>query len=165
MSLPSTFSAELNRVPPQSVTYNPLKPYEYHGRVRESWFTLAVAAQAQNAVVGLCKLPKNARVLNGWFKKSATAGATVNWDLGLVGADNNGYIDDTLGATVADSAATAWFGNVANTTAESTANFATLPSTKNGYVLTKDCLLVVTVKGAAVTAAATLTGWVEYVVD
>lgn len=165
MSLPTTFSAELNRIPPQSVTYNPLKPTEYHGRIRISYFTLAVAAQAQNSVHGLCKIPKNARVLYGWFMKSATAGATVNWDLGLVGADNNGYIDDTSGATVADSAATAWFGNVANTTAESVGNFATLPSTKKGYTLTKDCLLVLTVKGAAVSAAATLTGYVEYVID
>jgi hypothetical protein len=165
MSLPVLFSSELNRIPPQSVTYNPLKPSEYHGRKRISSFTLAVAAQAQNAVIGLCNIPKGAKVLRIVFKKSATAGATVNWDLGLVGKDNNGFIDDTTGATVADSAATAWFGNIANTTAESTADTATLPSTKNSYVLKKDCMLVLTVKGAAVTAAATLTGWVEYVVD
>ena len=165
MSRPTVFSAELNRIPPQSVTYSPLKPAEQHGRVRIAYFTRAVAAEAQNAVIGLCNIPKNARVLNGYLQKSATAGATVNWDLGLAGNDNNGYIDDTSGATVADSAATAWFGNVANTTAESTQQFAQLPSTKRGYTLTKDCLLVLTIKGAAVTAAATLSGYVEYVLD
>jgi hypothetical protein len=165
MSLPTTFSSELNRIPPQSVTYNPLKPSEQHGRVRIAYFTLAVLAQAQNAVIGLCNIPKNARVLYGVLAKSATAGATVNWDLGLVGKDNNGYIDDTSGATVADSAATAWFGNVANTTAASKGEFAILPAANMGYILKKDCMLVLTVKGAAVTAAATLTGWVEYVVD
>lgn len=165
MSLPVNFSAELNRIPPQSVTYSPLKPSEQHGRIRIAYFTRAVAAEAQNAVVGLCKIPKGARFLIGYFMKSATAGATVNWDFGLVGADNNGFIDDTSGATVADSAATAWFGNIANTTAESVANFGTVPSAKKGYTLTKDCLLVLTVKGAAVTAAATLTGYVEYVLD
>lgn len=165
MSRPTTFSSELNRIPPQSVTYSPLKPSEQHGRVRIAYFTLAVAAQAQNSVHGLCNIPKNARVLNGVFMKSATAGVTVNWDLGLVGNDNNGFIDDTSGATVADSAATAWFGNLANTVAESNQSFAQLPSAKRGYTLTKDCLLVLTVKGAAVTAAATLSGYVEYVLD
>jgi hypothetical protein len=165
MSRPTVFGAELNRIPPQSVTYNPLKPSEQHGRVRIAYFTLAVAAQAQNAVIGLCNIPKHARVLNGVLMKSATAGATVNWDLGLAGNDNNGFIDDTPGATVADSAATAWFGNVANTTAESNQSFAQLPSTKRGYTLTKDCILVLTVKGAPVTAPATLTGYVEYVLD
>lgn len=165
MSVPVNFSQELNRVPPQTTTYNPLKPYEYHGRIRIAYFTRAVAAEAQNAVIALCKIPKNARVVNGVLLKSATAGATVNWDFGLVGADNNGFIDDTSGATVADSAATAWFGNCANTTAESTQNFATVPSAKRGYVTTKDCYLVMTVKGAAVTAAATLSGYVEYIVD
>lgn len=163
MSRPTTFSSELNRVPPQSVTYNPLKPSEQHGRIRMAFFTLPVAAQAQNSLHGLCFLPKNARILGGKLKKSATAGITVNWDLGLCGNDGNGYIDDTVGATVAD--APAHFGNVANITAASDQGFADLPAANNGYTLKKDCLLTLTVKGAAVTAAATLTGYVEYVLD
>lgn len=163
MARPTTFSAELNRIPPQSANYNPLKPSEQHGRVRIAWFTLAVAAQAQNSLHGLCNIPKNARIVSGKFMKSATAGATVNWDLGLCGNDGNGYIDDTVGATVAD--APAHFGNVANTTAESQVDFAVLPSTNNGYTTKKDCLLTLTVKGAAVTAPATLTGYIKYVVD
>lgn len=165
MARPTNFSAELNRIPPQSVTYSPLKPSEQHGRVRIAYFTRAVAAEAQNLVIGLCNIPKNARVINGVLLKSATAGATVNWDIGLAGNDNNGFIDDTSGATVTDAAAAAWFGNLANTTAESNQSFAQLPSTKRGYTLTKDCLLVLTVKGAAVSAAATLSGYVEYVLD
>jgi hypothetical protein len=163
MSLPTTFSAELNRVPPQSVTYNPLRPYEQHGRVRRTWFTLAVAAQAQNSVHGLCFLPKNARVFGGKFKKSATAGATVTFGIGLAGNDNNGYIDDTVGATVADN--TTYFGTVANTTAASDVEWGVLPASNCGYVTKKDCMLTLLVSAAAVTAAATLTGYVEYIVD
>ena len=163
MARPTTFSSELDRVPPQSVAYNPLKPSEEHGRVRMAFFTLAVAAQAQDSVHGLCKIPKNARVLKGKFSKSATAGATVNFDMGLCGNDGNGYIDDTTGAPVADD--TAFFGNVSNTPAASVADFADTQAQNMGYTLKKDCLLTLKVKGAAVSAAATIKGYVLYVVD
>lgn len=163
MARPVVFSSELDRIPPQSVTYNPLRPYEQHGRVRRAYFTLAVAAQAQNLLIGLANIPKNARVFGGKFKKSATAGAIVNWDMGLAGNDGNGFIDDTVGATVAD--APAHFGNIANTTAAQDVEWGVLPASNTGYVTKKDCILTLTVKGAAVTAAATLSGYVEYIVD
>lgn len=159
----SNYSAELMRVPPQSVTYSPLKPSEEHGRVRMAYFTRAVAAEAQNTLIGLCKIPKNARVLKGKFSKSATTGATVNYDIGLCGKDNSGYIDDTVGATVAD--APAHFGNIANTTAAQVADFADTAAQNMGYTLVKDCYLTLTVKDAAVSAAATISGYVLYVVD
>lgn len=163
MAKPTLFSVELAQVPPQAVAYAPLRPNQAHGRVRMAFFTRAVAAEAENSVIGLCYIPKNARVLKGAFMKSATTGATVNYDLGLSARDDNGYIDDTLGATVAD--APAHFGNVANTTAAQAADFAATAAQNSGYILTKDCILTLKVKGAAVSAAATISGYVLYVVD
>lgn len=163
MPLPTAFSSELNRVPPQSVAYSPLKPSEAHGRIRMAFFTVVLLAQAQNLLIGLCYVPKNARVLNSVWNKSATAGATVDFDIGLAGKDGSGNIDDTAGATVAD--APAFFGNIANTTAAGKADFADLQASNFGYTLKKDCILTMTVKDAAVTAGCTVMGFVRYVVD
>ena len=162
-STPTLFSNELSRVYPQGLTYSPLKPSESHGRVRIAYFTRAVLAEVQNAIIGLAYIPKNARVIKGHFAKSATAGATVNFDIGLAGRDGNGNIDDTVGAVVNDDPAR--FGNIANVTAASVADFADTSAQNMGYVLAKDCILIMTVKGAAVSSAATITGYVLYVVD
>jgi hypothetical protein len=40
-----------------------------------------------------------------------------------------------------------------------------LPASNSGYVTKKDCILTMLVSAAAVTAAAIITGYVEYIVD
>ena len=163
MAYPTLFSTEMAAIPPQSVAYTPLTPAQAHGRVRVATFNRACAAEAENVVIGLCNIPKNAKVLSVKFAKSATLGATVNFDIGLAGADSNGYIDDTSGATVAD--AVAHFGNVANTTAASVATKADTIAENMCYVLKKNCVLTLKVKGAAISAAGNISGYVLYVVD
>lgn len=163
MSLPTLYSAELTRIPPVSVAFSPLRPNEAHGRMRMAFFTRAILAEAQNAVIALCNIPKNARIMRGFIFTSATPGATVNFDIGLVGRNLNGFIDDTVGATVADN--NSYLGNFAPAAAAASGNFANTVAFHNGYIAAKDLILCAQVKGAAVTAASNLTGYVEYVVD
>lgn len=157
----TTYSNELNRVPPQSVTYSPLRPYEFHGRVRMAAFTVALLAQAQNSVIALHNIPKNARIIRGYIYVSAGPGANVNFDLGLIGS--NGFIDDTAGATVADTAA--FLGNFAPANAAAAGNYANTYAFNTMYVAKKALQLIATVKTAAVSVAGVLTGYTEYVVD
>lgn len=167
------YSNELVQIPPIATTYQPLMPNQQHGRKRVVTFTVPLLAQAQNAVIGLCNIPKNARVFKSIIMISAGPGANVNFDIGLAGNDNNGNIDD--GNDVVDitgpngAAATVdtanFFGNFAPANAAAVGAFADTIANNCGYMLNKDCILTTTVKTAAVSGAATLYGYVEYVTD
>ena len=166
MSLPiltTSNSVELQQVPPIAASYSPLKPSEKHGRVRIAAFTVALAAQAQNLLIGLCTVPKNARILESKIMIDGGPGANVNFDIGLSGADGTGNIEDTVGATVADSAS--YLGNFAPANAAAKSVFADTLANHAMYTAKKELLLTTTVKTAGVSVAATLKGYVKYVVD
>lgn len=163
MAAPTLFSDQLAKLPPQTQNYTPLRPSELHGRVRIGYFSRSLLAEAQNSLIGLTIIPKNARILESKITTSATPGASVNFDLGLSARNGNGNIDDTSGATVAD--APAYLGNFAPAGAAAKGVFADTAAFHQGYLTTKDLILTATVKTAAVTAASILAGYVLYVVD
>ena len=169
------YSNELVQVPPIATSFQPLMPNQQHGRKRIATFTVPLLAQALNTTIGLCVIPKNARILNIFASTSATPGATVALTFGAAGRDNSGYIDDGnddfditgyegVGVgQVADS--TTYFGTLAASGAATTGNLAATAAQNVGYMFNKDCVLTATTTGASCTAAATLFGYVEYVTD
>lgn len=161
--IPAEWSAELSQVPPIGQTYSPLKPSQFHGRVRMAYFTKAIAAELIAVSIGLCNIPKNARILRGYVFIGGGPGANVNFDIGLIGRDGKGFIDATPGATIADNAN--YLGNFAPANAAAAGNFASTVATNVGYLATRDLQLIATVRTANVSVAQTLQGYVEYVVD
>lgn len=147
------------------VPFSQLKPSELHGRVRIAWFhwkpTVAIAA---TKVVRLAKLPKNARIITGVITSNAFV-ATSTLDVGLIGADASGIIDNPTDAT-ADSAV---FFTGAAALAVATAGayaFANNQANNEGYVLQKECYLIGKLNTAGMDGAAdVLEGYVQYVVD
>jgi len=63
------------------------------GRVNIKYFSYTTTALT-NASVALVRIPANARILGGAIQSTDMAGAEV-LDLGLIGADGNGFINDT----------------------------------------------------------------------
>ena len=141
----------------------PLAPNQLHGRVRMARFSFVspVGDTAVGKNVILCRLPKGARILSGKIV-SDTSGGKVS--VGLSGANGNALIDDTAGATVADAPAflAAAATDISGTVMQS---FGITVALGYGYVLKKDCFLTMTVDTAALTAAKTVQGHVEYVID
>lgn len=159
----TTYSTELAQVPPQSPVYSPLRPTQYTGRMRIAGFTRALLAEPKDTtIIGLCRLPKNSRIMVIKFITDATT-STSTFDVGLIGANLNGFIDDTVGATVADNGT--WFGAVPAVAGAQTALVANTAAQHNGYILKKDCYIICTIRTTNISAAANITGYAEYVLD
>lgn len=162
-TLPTQTSDQLAITRPFNVGYTELRPADAYGRQRVSYFTRTLGAEAQNSLIALCVVPKNARIIDSTITISAGPGANVNFDIGLMGRNLNGNIDDTNGATVADN--TSWLGNFAPANVAAKGVFADTQANHYGYTVTKDCYLTATVKTAAVSGAAVIAGIIKYVVD
>lgn len=63
------------------------------GLVTVKYFSYTTTALS-NATVALVEIPANARIIGGAIKSEDMGGSEV-LDLGLIGVDGNGYIDDT----------------------------------------------------------------------
>lgn len=96
-------SYQLNKV--ESQDHDPLKPSHHRGKMRVSLWNFQAdrdvsgGAAAQNDDVELCRIPKHAVLLGGWFKHGAFGAGTV-LDVGLKALDGSGYLDAAL--SVAD---------------------------------------------------------------
>ena len=137
-----------------------LKPNELHGRVRMARFSLNTGAGATvDDTVGLCRLPKNARIIE-IFAAFEAMGTSATVDLGLAGNDGS----DEIAAGVDDD-----FDMLASVVSVAAAGssyaFANTIALGYGYELQKECLLVATVKGANWAADKELAGHVLYVTD
>lgn len=157
--VPTSFAAPLAGAlaePPVAINV-----YDADARVRVKRFSVtATAAIAQNAVVALCLIAKNARIIGGAIKHSAySTGRTL--DIGLVGADASGYI----APAVADDVDFFLDGiDVSNAGADTFADMAA--GDANALYLTqKDVLLVATILGGTIPLNGTLEGYILYVVD
>ena len=139
-----------------------LKPCDQGGRVRMVYFThtVPVGDQADGNNLAVAILPAGARLLGGAIHGEALGnGSTV--DIGLAGKDANGYYD--LLKTLADD-------DDILLAAGSTANafdltFADTIARGYGYLLTKECYLVLTVETGKWDAGQDIVGHLEYVVD
>ena len=135
--------------------------YDDGARVRCKKFIKTLTADLVVAdTLALCLLPKNARVIRGALDFEAMGtGATI--DLGLVGADASGEIEDG----VADDPDMLLDGVVVAAAGQDT--FAVL---ENGdasalYLTQKDVLLLATAGVADWPSGQTIRGYVLYVVD
>lgn len=157
-------SVELTQVPPIGTTYSPLKPSQWHGRVRVASFSYAFAGTEvkDTTILGLCNLPKNARVLQATVITDATT-STSTFQIGLIGRDGSGLIDATTGATVADNAT--WWGTVGAVAGAQTAVVANTAAQHALYTLVRDCIAILTVKTTDIGAPFGLSGYFLYVVD
>lgn len=164
MATPSIYSVELNQVPPQAQGFNPLNANQMHGRVRHATFTyVLLGTEVTTTLLGLCIIPKGAMLEKSDIFISATPGSSVTFTIGASGRNLNGFIDDTVGATVADSATL--FGSFAPAGAAASGTFADTLAHKVGYIAAKDIILTASVATANVSAVATIFGYVRYVLD
>lgn len=140
-----------------------LKPNELQGRVRMARFSFTTddtLGLVDGENVFACVLPKGARVLGGVIKGEAMGG-TADIDIGLAGADGNGYIDDDN--SVADDDDLFLAGG--DVDAAFNLTFADTIARNYGYELAKECYLVVTAETGNWTTDKDVVGHVEYVVD
>jgi len=139
-----------------------LKPDEQHGRVRMTRFTFTVPTgdTADGSNIAVAILPKGARILGGLIKGEAL-GNSSTVDIGLAGRDGNGYYDDP--AVNADS--DEFFLAAGATNGAFNLTFAATIALGYGYLLTKECYLVITTETGAWDAGQDIVGHVEYVVD
>jgi len=152
-------SAELPRILAGEV----VEVNEDGGRIRMKRATItASAALAADSTIALCILPKNARIIGGAIQFSAF-GAGRTLDLGIVGADNSGYIDDD-NSTADD---VDFFLDGIDVSAAGQDTFAELAQGDGNahYLTVKELLLLATVLGDTMPEDGTLTVEVRYVVD
>jgi hypothetical protein len=144
--------------------YAPLKPNELSGRVRIAYFyykpTVAIAA---DKVVRLTRLPAGARIIGGEVKSNAFV-ATSTLNVGLIGADGNGFIDKA--GTVADSSSNNMFAALLAVATAGTYDFGKTIALNYGYTTDKEVDLIGEFKTAGMDGSADiLQGHVLYVVD
>lgn len=146
-------------------SYSEVKPSEHYGRLRVSYFyNLPTAAVAATKVMALTKIPKNARVIGGVLTSNAWV-ATSTADVGLIGADGSGIIDNPTTAT-ADSATFFTGGGTLAVATAGAYSFANTQANNFGYELQKDCFLIMKLNTAGMDGAAdVVAGYVMYVVD
>lgn len=174
-TVPTTNSLEMAKIPPQSAgPWKQLIPAEFHGRQRIAWFTYTFLGTevSGTTVVRLCKIPKNARVIQITAISSGSTG-TSTFPIGLIGQDGSGNIENAgaldpttelpNGGAVADSAT--FFGTIAASTNPQTSSLANTTAQNCGYITRKDCQLIMGVATANITLTPTMKGYVEYVVD
>lgn len=150
-------SVELAQVLPPN--FAPLKPNQEHGRKRVATFHYTFASQAAGHDVALCKLPKGARIIGGSITVSATM-ATCQISLGVMGADENGFID--AAGSVADDV-DFLLAAVAITTTPKVL-FAQTQALNYLYETEKELYVTLTTSVAAA-GAQVVKGSIEYVVD
>jgi len=154
MPVPTAFSDQLAQVQPPN--YAPLRPNEAEGRVRLAYFTKTFASEASGFYMGLCRIPRGARLLRGCLYMSASTGsATIA--IGLCGKDDSGFI----APGVADGPALCLAAQTMSTTE---VPFLVTQALYQGYVTVKELYLTLTTGGAAM-ASQTLRGYLLYVVD
>lgn len=139
----------------------PIQPNQSGGRVRVQHFTVALAAQADDDHIALAKLPKGARILGGRVMTSADPG-DCHFDLGIMGADANGYYDTESTPTADDDD---FFGTFDPADAAATYILADSVAKRFGYETQKEVYFVATIETAAVTETSALHGYILYAVD
>jgi hypothetical protein len=138
----STQYANYTAVPPTLV-----KPNELGGRGRIAYFAVTTSAYASTGdVINLTTLPKGARVVGGRIVWAANAASTT-LSVGYTGAATR-----YLGATAVGAAAGG--ADLANTIALNL-----------GEELTAITTVIATPGGATWTAATSILGFIEYVID
>lgn len=141
--------------------YAPIKSNISEGRVRIGGFVVTLASQAAGEDIALVKIPKGARILGGEIAASATLANSAQISVGLMGADLNGFIDDTVGATVADSVT---FLKAAAVQGATKVGFALTTALGYMYETKKEVILTITTSVGTV-ATEVVKGHVLYVVD
>lgn len=143
-----------------AVGHSPVNGRDWGSGVRRIWFDYTVPTGGEadgNNVAAVLNLPKGARLVGGIVKTTA-CGTNADLDVGLRGSDGDGTYDGTnaddddfLAAGLdVDSISSNEFGNTI------ALNF--------GYVLLKECDLILTVETAAWDAAAVLKGYIDILV-
>jgi len=119
-----------------------------HGWIRRMYFSYTTTALAIADIIQLVKLPDNARVVGGALINT-NLGATTTLSIGITGAATR-----YLGATATSAAANTPF---ANTVALNYGDIISVTTGSQGA----DVYLIATVGGATLTAAQTVTGYVD----
>jgi len=162
------YSTQLTQIPPsETQAHTPLNANEYRGRVRMSYFdfTVPTGDVAIAANVGLCKIPKGARILGGRFTCDIDFSvATGTLDIGIMGADLTGFID-AAGSVADDVDFLAQDLDTSNAAATPDLAFADTITHNHGYVTEKEVIVTATPVTAAISATKTCTGHVLWVVD
>lgn len=143
-----------------AVGHSPVSGRDWASSVRRIYFDYTVPAggEADGNNVGVVKgIPKGARLLGGKVAHT-DLGTAADIDIGLRGTDGDGYYTGTT-ADDDDFLAAALDGNQV-----ATQEFGNTIALNFGYVLTKDCDLVLTVDAAAWDAAAELRGYIDVLV-
>jgi len=135
--------------------------YTEHGKERIKYFsyTAPTGNLAADSVVALCTIPKNVRIVGGELYWAAFGASTM--DLGIAGADGNGYYeDDTPTADDVD-----FFLDGVDATATTGDTFASFANadTNAGYVTTKENVLTLKAVGGVFTATKVIKGFIKYV--
>lgn len=127
-----------------------LKPNEWGGRVRRSWwdFTTPAGGLALTDTVNLVKLPKGARILGGrvGFGAMSSAAGTATADIGYAGAATR-------------------YAAAINVDAAGESDFADTAARNFGEELAADQTIIATAGGEAWAAAQSFTGYIEWVRD
>lgn len=166
------YSTQMTKVADKSgyEGYSLLKPNERFGRVRQDWFDFAGdvegavgGALAATDVVDLARLPAGARIL-GIFILNSDWGTDVDLDLGIKGTDGLGSYNKAGTADDPDFFTSAVF-EVDTTVRVTPTNML---DQNAGYLTEKNVTVTATFIDSgsiAITAASTLKGYVQYVVD
>jgi hypothetical protein len=151
------YGTELLQTSPGNIqTYGPLKANIQGGKVRATTFTRVYTTEAAGDDSAVAKIPKGARIINGWIQTSATTGAATI-AVGLMGADASGNIDDT--GPVSDNTAILRAAAAITTTAP--VELAATVALSRQYEAAKDLYLTITTAAAAM-AGQTLSGVIFY---
>lgn len=150
-----------------------LRPNESGGRVRQAFFYYApTASQAAGVVIGLCKIPVGARIVEGkLISNGAVATAVAN--VGVVAADLSGVPDANTsdydpgnGQSVLTADSGTFFATGLTIATAGAYSYADTYANNNGYVFQKDCFIIATLGTAGMTGAThILQGHVTYVLD
>jgi len=160
--------ADGNGVP---LTY--LRANELGGRVRHAFFYFAPASNvAAGQVIGLCRLPVGARIVEGKLLSNGAVSTAVA-NVGLIAADGSGIPDANTsdydpgnGQTVVSADSGTFFATGLTIATAGSYNFADTIANNNGYVLQKDCYIAATLGTAGMTGGThVLQGHVTYVLD
>lgn len=147
--------------------YAPNKANEKGGKLRRDYFTYTFASEAALVNIAVTKIPAGARLYGG-FIATDDLGTDVDLAVGLVGADGNGFIDDTVGATVADTAAFLTTAANINTDAVGSTAYGAVITDNFGYETAKEVFLAITPTDGgsySLTSGRVLRGYIDYVVE
>jgi hypothetical protein len=143
-----------------AVGHSPVNGRDWAGSVQRLWFDYTVPAGGEadgNNVAAVLSIPKGARLLGGTVKTTA-CGTGADLDVGLRGSDGDGTYD---GSTADDDD---FLAAGLDVDAISSVAFGNTIALNFGYVLLKDCDLILTVETAAWDAAAVLRGYIDVLV-